>query len=277
MRNGPPEGGPSPSQRPGPDQGGQIPSSVSPGTADLLAAAVALGARHWAVLPCSPTTKAPLLAHGHLDASTDPDAIRRWWATWPDAMIGAVVPAPVIVLDIDPRNGGSLKALEASLGALPATLSAFSGRGDGGRHLYYSRPPGPLVSTSLPRGVDLKRSGFMIMPPSRHPATGLPYWWELRRMAALPARAVSALRPAPRVQRVAEASSADGRLPGLLRFLSGQGEGNRNKALHWAACRIVEDGLGDEALADLGEVAEMIGLDGLEVSRTLDSARRSAR
>ena len=53
--------------------------------------------------------KAPLTVNGHHDASRDPDQITAWWLRWPDAMIGAAVPDPLLVIDIDPRNGGSLK------------------------------------------------------------------------------------------------------------------------------------------------------------------------
>jgi len=101
--------------------------------------------------------------------------IRDWWRRWPDALIGAVIPPLLMVLDIDPRNGGSLAGLESIVGPLPATFTAWSGRNDGGRHLYFFRPQRqPLVSTRLPNGIDLKTNGYMIMPPSLHPATGQP-------------------------------------------------------------------------------------------------------
>jgi hypothetical protein len=136
----------------------------------------------WEVFPCweynykvDPKTgepegaKAPRTAHGHLDATMDPDVIKAWWQRWPDAMIGAAVPALLLVIDIDPRNGGSLQALTKLVGALPETLTAWSGRNDGGCHLYFLRPPGPLTSTKMPAGIDLKVNGYMIMPPSIHP------------------------------------------------------------------------------------------------------------
>jgi hypothetical protein len=43
-------------------------------------------------------------------------------------MIGARVPDSLLVIDIDPRNGGSLEALTNQVGALPETLTAWSGR-----------------------------------------------------------------------------------------------------------------------------------------------------
>jgi hypothetical protein len=64
--------------------------------------------------------------NGHLDATTDPDKIKMWWKQWPYAMIGAPVPDTLLVIDIDPRNGGSIDALEALVGELPPTLTAWS-------------------------------------------------------------------------------------------------------------------------------------------------------
>ena len=32
--------------------------------------------------------------------------IKRWWSRWPNANIGALVGDGLVVVDIDPRNGG---------------------------------------------------------------------------------------------------------------------------------------------------------------------------
>ncbi len=82
--------------------------------------------------------------NGHLNATTDPDKIKLWWTKWPYAMIGARVPASCLVLDVDPRNAGDLNVLTTLVGELPETLTVWSGRNDGGRHLYFRRPVGPL-------------------------------------------------------------------------------------------------------------------------------------
>jgi Bifunctional DNA primase/polymerase, N-terminal len=129
-----------------------------------------LAAHGWDVFPCKwrgKNAKAPLTTNGHLDASRNPDQITTWWTRWPSAMIGAPVPESLLVVDIDPRNGGSLTELESLTEALPPTLTAWSGRNDGGHHLYYLRPAGPLTSTRLPEGIDLK-----IEPPRACPAAG---------------------------------------------------------------------------------------------------------
>jgi hypothetical protein len=152
------------------------------------------------VLPCNSKTKAPLLPHGHHDASCDPDTITEWWARWPDALIGAVIPPHLLVLDCDPRNGGSFGELRKVLGGLPPTLTCVSGRGDGGFHAYYLRPAGELTSARLPAGIDLKLCGYCIVAPSLHPVTGRAYRWINRPAVALPDRAVRGLRPIERPQ-----------------------------------------------------------------------------
>lgn len=182
-------------------------------TDDLQGVAISYADAGWAVLPlvwtvggrcvCRGTGcpgKHPLTRRGVLDATTDPDVIRSWWTRWPQANLGARVPDPLIVVDVDPRHGGhgTVAAWEAEHGPLPATLTVVSGRGDGGTHRYYRRPPGRLTSTRLRgTGVDLKSSaGYVVVPPSRHPATGAPYTWTDRREPVAPPRwLVGLLRP----------------------------------------------------------------------------------
>src|SRR5215213_3476692 len=112
----------------------------------LVDAAPRLAAEGRPALPCrwqewpEEDQKAPLIPRGHLNATTDPGRIVQWWGRFPKAMIGSPVPPHLVVLDIDPRNGGSVAALEALAGLLPDTLIVWSGRGDGGHHRFYRRP-----------------------------------------------------------------------------------------------------------------------------------------
>jgi hypothetical protein len=51
---------------------------------------------------CHSAGKHPRTGHGHRDASTDPQQIRRWWAMWPDANIGiASGESGLVVIDVD--------------------------------------------------------------------------------------------------------------------------------------------------------------------------------
>jgi hypothetical protein len=245
----------------------------------MLAAAWALAAAAWEVFPCKwtgPYAKAPMTMNGHLNATTDPDQIKLWWTKWPNAMIGAKVPDSLLVIDLDPRNGGSHTVFTDLVGDLPDTLTAWSGRNDGGSHLYFLRPPGPLTSTRLPEGIDLKINGYMIMPPSIHPATGLPYRWEDHPVASLPSRLRELLRPAPQPVRTYRGSSSGKASAGLVRTVANAAVGQRNRILFWASCRAVEKGVIDQIEDDLVAAALTNGLTETAARRTVASARKAA-
>lgn len=277
---------------------------------ELLDAAVDYGARGWKVHPCREAgerSKAPYLPHGLKEASTDADTIRAWWSRWPDALIGVVVPDRYVVLDVDTRHipecsdledpldrmGAGLDALYSVTGPLPDTLTAMSGRGDGGIHLYYRTPDlperwawraHPVTADGEPlEGVDVRAAGraYVIAPPSLHPDTGKPYVWAPLRAARLPERALSSIvrRPdrkaapaAVRTVRTVQAGS-----DGLVRTVAEAPEGQRNATTFWAACRALDDGLGEDELRAIGEAAIRNGLTETEVRRTIDSALNTPR
>jgi hypothetical protein len=246
-------------------------------TPDLLGAALEYAREGWRVFPCvprGPRAKAPLLPHGHHDASADPDVIRGWWRRWPNAMIGAAVPDSMLVVDIDPRNDGTVEALEAAAGPLPETLTCWSGRGDGGRHLYFLRPPGELTGGNLPKGVDLKVAGYTILPPSVHPASGRPYWWELHEVARLTPTLRELLRRAPVLPRSARQMGSRGTGAALVRLVASLRDGERNRGLFWAACRAGEDGILAAVTPDLLAAAVATGLPERDALRTIESAAR---
>lgn len=91
-----------------------------------------------------------------------------------------IVCRDLIVIDVDPRNGG-LKSLEALLEKVPeiagAGMIVETGRRDGGKH-YYFRAPSPSVAMVQHLkgfdGIDAKSSGFVVGPGSMH-ASGNEY------------------------------------------------------------------------------------------------------
>lgn len=245
----------------------------------MLNAALNLASKGWPVFPCWWTgerAKAPMTKTGFKAATTDPEQIRYWWERAPLALIGGALPNHLIVLDIDPHNGGTLEELEERLGPLPPTLTVWSGRGDGGRHLYYQRPGLDLTSTALPAGVDLRIGGrhYLIMPPSLHPLTGKPYVAEGRPVSQLTPAAALKLRRPERTRAPGVMSSETAR-NGLLAFVAGAPEGERNSRLFWAACRASEtnDAL---ALEGLRRAAATAGLSDIETERTIRSAYRES-
>lgn len=169
---------------------------------DIGTYAVEYALRNWAVFPLNGKVPAIAGGRGVLDATTDVDTVIGWWASrYRGANIGGRVPESMIVIDVDPRHGGLdvLAELQRDHAALPETLTTVSGRGDGGRHLFYRRPAGKLSSKRLGPGIDLKMStGYVVLPPSIHPDSGQPYSRIDAPVAAPPSWLVDLLRPEPR-------------------------------------------------------------------------------
>ncbi len=79
---------------------------------------------------CSSVAKHPITRNGVKDATYDQVQIREWWRLYPDANVGIATGEGLLVIDIDPRHGGSLEALQA-LVELPATATVQTGSGGG--------------------------------------------------------------------------------------------------------------------------------------------------
>jgi len=149
----------------------------------------------WRVLPLRAGHKEPLgrlVPRGHLDASADLAILARWWRAAPFANVGiACAASGLLVVDVDPRNGGdeTLALAVRALGALPDTWTVLTP--GGGQHYYFRCEPAEHLRPLGP-GVDLKHHGYVVAPPSIHPNGGR-YRWDLgthpleTRLAALPA------------------------------------------------------------------------------------------
>ncbi len=85
-----------------------------------------------------------------------------------------------LVLDLDPRNFSAgddpfqrlCADVDTDLGHAPTVMT---GRGDGGRHLYFLKPAGLRIVGKLDAypGIDFRsRGAFVVGPGSRHPDTG---------------------------------------------------------------------------------------------------------
>lgn len=241
----------------------------------MLSAALALAESGRAVLPLRgklPTTG--LTPHGHHDATTSRRQIREWWADreW---NVGSPVPDMVVVFDIDPRNGGSRRALEQSAG-VPLVPTLTTRTGSDGWHLYYVRPWEHVTGRNLPAGIDFKAtgSGYMVMPPSVHPDTGKRYRSNrlpIAHMTLELARLV--LAPPP------EHDAGDGvyDIGGIVSWLRARPQGERHDGLHWAARRVHEAGSSARHLDQLVSAAEDLGISHNEARRVVESARKGSR
>jgi hypothetical protein len=170
---------------------------------DTLADAARGYALEWPVLPLKAERKEPATAHGKDDATTDPDQIREWWNHNPRYNIGVRPPVGYVVLDVDPRNGGTDNLIELIDGRrMPETWMTRTG--SGGWHIWLKAYP-PFRST-LCKGVDIKyNTGYVVMPPSVHPNGRVYRWVNEHPIAYTPVWLLSLMRPP--VRKVEPASS----------------------------------------------------------------------
>ena len=242
-----------------------------------------------AVFPCVADGKRPLTPHGLLDATTDHGQLAEWWRRWPQANIGLVTGEQVDVVDVDRRPSGSgFVSLERVRAA--GLVDGWAGivrTPSQGLHLYDPTQPGrPQRSWAEPGAhVDFRGTGgYVLVPPScvvtsdgeRRGYRLIAAGHDPRSVDAAAMRRV--LRPPPRRPRpapVAASSGIDGQR--LAAWLASRGEGNRNHALFWAACRYAEQHLPeDQAHQLLGAAAQQAGLGQREVTATIRSAYRTA-
>jgi hypothetical protein len=116
--------------------------------------------------------KIPLTEHGAHDATTDDATLRAWWDRWPDANIGMTLDT-LVVVDIDPRNGGDVDTLPH-----PLPETCYAKTGGGGWHYLYRACNGTKYPGTLGAGIDVKHGAgaYIVVEPSVH-ASGDKYTW----------------------------------------------------------------------------------------------------
>lgn len=188
----------------------------------LASAALECANRGICVFPLNPRTKEPnglLAPQGFKSAIRDPESVSRLWASEPDSGIGvACAMSGLVVLDVDPRNGGNetLRRHLEELGPLPTTWTCATP--SGGVHIYFA-DDGSSYRGKLGDGIDIKSKGYVIAPPSIHPC-GAPYVWASGlnpddvALARLPDAWLHAMRrpapPPPKERTPFQISSAHG-------------------------------------------------------------------
>ena len=248
-------------------------------TVGTLRQALAFASRGWPVLPCLPGQKVPATPHGHRDATIDERQITVWFASHPDWNLAIATGAPgPDVLDIDnhgPAGNGYPAFRRLNDAGLLDGADAYVRTPSGGLHLYFTgshqrnghlaghhldfRSAGGYVLTP-PSQIDGHSYGLISQPGGR---TGLD-WAAVTRL----------LQPEPHRQQPRKPKAANRDLSGLARWVAAQPEGNRNAGLFWAANRALENDPGAD-LSELADAARQAGLPDPEITRTLNSARRT--
>jgi hypothetical protein len=265
-----------------------------------LKAALAYAERGLLVYPVSPGSKVPLAGtRGIHSGTTDPDIISGWWQRQ-DCNLGVVCgkASNLLVLDVDPRNGGdaSLRRLLAEHGPLPLTVVVRTPSGGAHYWLRYPADGGAMPSSAgrVGSGLDVKGDGGGVVAPPSWRSEGV-YEFAIRDrttpipIADPPEWLVTLARPAPRpsadVVRLEPGRPGRGYVAAVIaaesRRVADAAVGTRNTTLNAAAFRLfgfVKAGLasGQAVTNELAAAAAAAGLDRPQTVGTLASAFKAA-
>ncbi len=257
----------------------------------LAVAARSLAAAGVPVFPCVVEGKRPLTRRGFLDASSDPARVAAWWSRTPSANIGIPTGAAsgVVVVDVDvhgPHDGRAAYRRATQEGFLDGA-GLLVRTPTGGAHVYFPATPGREQRSwqAATAGVDFRGDGgYIIAPPSRRIIDGNVRRYEVADIAAHSVGTVDAARlrdfidPRPVAPPRASSGSMDVDSERLAAWVAGRGEGERNRGLFWAACRLAENGVSpSDALDALGAAAQSAGLGDRELTTTVRSAYRATQ
>jgi hypothetical protein len=163
-----------------------FPSNVKPKHAisgdidERLIEAIRLAELGFRIFPVKHRGKVPLIKRYPQLATTDPEQIRKWFNKFPGCNYGVLSGGGLLVLDVDPRNGGdeSYENLRLKYGAFPNTWTVLCR--DNGFHLYFSYPKEFDVrcKTGLLPGIDIKATGGYVIGPGSIHKTGWRYQWK---------------------------------------------------------------------------------------------------
>lgn len=248
--------------------------------------------------------KSPYTRNGYHDASTDACRLQIWDEAYPTALYGIpCAPNGLIVLDADRHGNGdgveSIFALFAIHGADLNSYPCVQTPSGGGLHVLFRRPA-ELGKTrgTLTAAIDIRDNAYIIAPGSVLP-DGRQYQllngtiWELaeaigkRTLPILPNWLAAlivqpALQARTQVQTPTNPDTLKKQIGGLVRAVVCAREGNRNRALFWASCRVsalVAQNVINEgaALALLIEAGRQAGLTNSEAVTTARSGLRRVK
>lgn len=222
------------------------------------------------IFPCheaGDTAKRPYTRRGYNAATANPSTLHFWSMAWPNAIYGLpCAPNNLFVLDADRHgNGDGVRALAAIFAhygfdwlSVPVVRTPRDGL-----HVLFARPAGlGRTKGTVAPAIDVRDNGYIIAPGNVLPngrryellngtidelapaiASGtlppIPRWL-ISLATKQPSLTFSAKATASGILPVASRGTASGRITGLIETVRKAGNGERNKALHWAACRVGE-------------------------------------
>jgi hypothetical protein len=258
------------------------------------ASTLAVAARHLAaagvpVFPCAPLGKHPYTPRGFHDATTDVARVEAWWSRIPEANLGVPtgVASGMVVVDVDVHGpiDGWLAFKRVAAAGLVDGWGLLVRTPTGGMHAYFSATSGVEQRSwqAARAGIDFRgEGGYIIVSPSVRVIDGVPIRYEIAEISEHLAAGIDSarlrdfldphpgavLRPGRALMRVADVER-------LASWVARQGEGERNRSLFWAACRLAENGVAASDARDvLVTAAQQPGFDEREIARTVSSAYR---
>jgi len=243
------------------------------------------------VFPCVPGEKRPLTTRGFHDATTRVDQVSAWWARWPAANLaiptGYVSGIEVVDIDVASTGSGFSEFQRARREGLVPGWAALVRTPSGGLHVYFPADDSrEQPSWQAPTAhIDFRGTGgYILTPPSRVlQPDGQVRPYKLRRTGLVEPVPVDAGRlrefleprpPTPPGKGTSQVPGVDAQRLG--RWVAALGEGERNRGLFWAACRLAEHHTPvGNTLAVLGPAAAHAGLGAREITTTIRSAYRA--
>ncbi len=210
--------------------------------------------------------------------------------------VGIVIPYPYVVVDIDGEEGAEQFQALFYDDIVETTWVAKTPRlPSGGLHFWFACTT-PTGSMKLGSKLDMKgQLSYVAAPPSLHPDGGRYEWivppgadikevpeklgklianHKLQAERRIGARVQRSPIRGPKYSEGDTVFYAQSGFDHIIdKFLNAE-EGNRNNMLHWAAAVMAEEGADEDYFVQLDQAALKIGLDRVEVGRTLRSARR---
>lgn len=256
----------------------------------LSAAAREFAAAGVPVFPCTPYGKRPATKHGFHDATTNLDQIEAWWRQSPGANIGVPTGAAsgAVVVDVDVHGpvDGRAGFDRAHRAEVVDGWELLVRTPTGGMHAYYPATPGTEQRSwqAARAGIDFRGDGgYIIVPPSLRSIEGTTSGYQVEQVNTGPASTLDAQRlrdfldPRPTPARPATVGAdRDVDVSRLAAWVAARGEGERNRGLFWAACRLAENNVpASDALDVLTAAAGHAGLGDREIATTVRSAYRT--